>query len=192
MLIVQFPSSLHDVALEALTGPFARAQYDLMVETGLSNWVITRGKENSYGNLPNTGKFIADASFDVRGQSFFHIEIAFSQTWDNLHAKINRILEDKSVLGVLAMNIEESGKFCSPKNKSKSNDFILPNNWFKLAITSQEGDPFRRILVNGHIWMGDMNIDLRLCKRPQEGAGGDPKVVCFPHQTPMITANSLL
>jgi hypothetical protein len=85
MSIVQFPSVLHEMALEALIEPFIVAKYALQCKTGLSNWAILRGKENHYQDMPRAGTFIADASFDVDGRSMFHIEIAFSQTWDNLH-----------------------------------------------------------------------------------------------------------
>jgi len=40
--------------------------------------------------------------------------------------------------------------------------------------------------------MSNKTIDMRLCKRPQENVGSDPQIVCFPHQTPMVTPNSLL
>jgi hypothetical protein len=181
MLIVQFPSVLHEMALEAITEPFAAAKYKLMCDTGLSNWAILRGRENKYQDMPKAGAFIADASFDMGGKSMFHIEIAFSQTWDNLHAKIKRILKNETILAVLAMNICESGTFRSPTRRPKPNDFIHEGNWFKDAIASQNRDPFRRIVVDGHTWMWDITIDMRLCKRAQEDAGGDLQIVCLSH-----------
>jgi hypothetical protein len=79
MLIVQFPSALHEIAIESLVGPFSRALVNLVEETRACNGSIVRGKTNYYGYEPKAGSFIADASFDVDGESIFHIEVAFSQ-----------------------------------------------------------------------------------------------------------------
>jgi len=87
MLIVQFPSILHKYAIEALVDPFSRALFNLMDETEVCNGFILRGKTNYYEDTPKAGSFIADASFDVYGESIFHIEIAFSQTWDRQLAR---------------------------------------------------------------------------------------------------------
>jgi len=60
------------------------------------------------------------------------------------------------------------------------------------AIESQNGDPFRCIVVDGHTWMQDITINLHLCKRPQGSTGGDQQMICFPLQIPVVTPNSLL
>ena len=101
-------------------------------------------------------------------------------------------MKNDAVLAVLAMNITESPRFHSPTRRSEPDDFIEKHNWTRDTIESQNGDPFRRIMVDGHTWMRGITIDLHLCKRPQGNAGGDPQIICFPHQIPMTTPNSLL
>jgi len=122
----------------------------------------------------------------------FFISRSLSPSLDDAYAKAKRILKSDSVLAVLVVNITESSPWHGPTRRSVPDDFIERRNWMRDALESQEGDPFHHTLVNGHIWMHDIAIDMHLCKRPQGNAAGDRQLVCFPHQIPMITPNSLL
>ena len=163
-----------------------------MRQTLVCDGSILRMKEDFYGDHPEDGSFIADTSINVDGISYFFIEVAFSQAREHLQNKIERILEKPLVIAVLVVNIDELPPYRSPRQRSKPDDFIERVNFMRWAMASQNGNRFSRIMVDGNTWMSNVEITMRLYKRQQANVVAYTPEVCCPHQTLMITPNSLL
>jgi hypothetical protein len=195
MLIVQFPSILHEMGVEALTVPFVTAFHALNCEYDRlhKRWSILRGRENSYTGRFRDGLFISDASIHVRGESLFHIEVAYSQSWPSVRNKAVDIMKGNlEILGVLVLDITEvsSSPWSSPGRRSQPDDFIAERNWMEAAESSKTG-PFSRIVVDGHVWLHDIEIFMCLFERTQlEADDGDPERVGFPGLVTMVVLNS--
>jgi len=111
-----------------------------MRQTLVCDGSILRTKEDFYGDHPEDGSFIADASINMDGISYFFIKVVFSQAREHLQNKTERILEKPSVIAVLVVNIDELPPYCSPRRHSKPDDFIERVNFIRSAMASQNGN----------------------------------------------------
>jgi hypothetical protein len=150
------------------------------------------GRRLWYEHTRDTGSFIPDASLNVRGDPLLYVEVAFSQTWDDLRAKVGRILTTEaptSLLGILVMDISEAARWSSPETSSKANDFISQTDWASRFMS--RGLSFRRILANEHIWMHDVNVNFSFFDKSWRDGGADPPIVRFLGLFTVITPNSI-
>jgi hypothetical protein len=172
MLIVELPSTLHEAAVYSLTSIFQRASHELDANNYRlwKRWSILGGKENPYGDLASKGVFTADAAFEIKNLSVLLFEVGFSQGWEDLFSKANRLLNSsESVLGVIVMNIKEDPRWTKPNRRSKPDDFIGDQEkWDGIIEECQKEKPFGPIIVGGHVWMQKIKVDLCLLTKPQE------------------------
>ena len=182
MLIVQFPSTIHETGVAAISHEFSKACIQMEEqEAGLAlHWTMFHAKDSWYGDERKEGVFIADATFDVDGESLLHVEVAFSQTWSDVRAKVRRILNSRLVLGVLVMDIKEAPRWSCPSTPSVTTDFIEKRDWTRRVMESQEAEPFGRIMVDGRVWMEHIEVDVYFFDKSWKDSDGDPPKVSSP------------
>jgi phosphatidylserine/phosphatidylglycerophosphate/cardiolipin synthase-like enzyme len=126
-----------------------------------TRWKLHHNKETWYEDQKSGGLFIADVTFDVEGESVFHVEVSFSQTWNALSAKVKRILKLDNTLGVLAVNIIERPVWERRSEVSVPSDYIDKTHiWLPAVMASQESHSFGSLNVNGFTWANGVTVDV--------------------------------
>ena len=126
-----------------------------------TRWKLHHNKETWYEDQKSGGLFIVDVTFDVDGESVFHVEVSFSQSWEKLLAKVKWILKLDNTLGILVVNITEDPAWECPSWASVPNDYIdKMHMWLPAVTTSQESRPFGSLSVNGLTWANDIVVDV--------------------------------
>jgi hypothetical protein len=171
-LIVQIPSAIHEAGVSAIYREFDRAS--MLMERNSSiidrNWDFHTGAHTLYGGNERQGSFIGDMTVHVHRQSVFILEVAFSQTWEQVRAKALRILKNPAIIGVLVMKINERPSWSSPRSRSGEQDYFIEDDFNIIDLS-------RAFQLNGNVWMGRVKIDVALF---QAGHDGDPRRVSFP------------
>jgi hypothetical protein len=182
MLIVHIPSAAHESGVSAIAHELTRAMG--VVEDQhprlAGRWLNYYGRRLWYENTPEAGSFIPDASLNVRGEPLLYVEVAFSQTWADLRAKVGRILTTEaptSLLGILVMDISEEAKWSSPEMTSQANDFISQTDWASRFMNRALSFQFMR--ANGHIWMYNVNVKFSFFDKTWKDGDADPPTVRF-------------
>lgn len=108
------------------------------------------------------GQFIADMSVTAGPAAWplLYLEVGLSQKWADLLAKIKKILESPTVLGVIAIDLFEKQKFQTPDRIPTVDDYISREEWFRCVTALQTVDPFGPLVVRNHLWMGDVECNI--------------------------------
>jgi hypothetical protein len=156
-------------------------------------WKLYSGKGAWYEDDLQGGMFIPDATFSVCGEPVLYVEVAFTQSLADVRAKVGRILHDvpDSILGILVLDIAEVPKWSSPKTASVAADFVSQQDWRRLVAESRVVRPFGRIVINGHVWMENVRVNLCFFDRTWSIRDKNPPLVCSSGQTITIIANSI-
>jgi hypothetical protein len=177
-LFVQFPSSMHEDAIEALQKIFSHARFKMEEdEPAMEDRLkIQCTKQERYEGEAH-GSFISDLAIAVKHVTMLHVEVAFTQSWAQLTEKVERILDDQSLLGVLALMINEKPQWrqtqglpSHPVKPATVDDFIL--------ISSKSASPFGRVEFDGVVWMHEFTVELCFFEKGWKRCNGDPHKVC--------------
>jgi hypothetical protein len=85
----------------------------------------------------------------------------------------------RTVLGVLVINIEECPQWTSPSRASVLDNFIQKDRWEQAAGVSRERYPFGSINIGGNAWVGHVKVDICLFQTPWGTNDRDPPQVRF-------------
>jgi hypothetical protein len=189
MLIVQFPSVLHEAGIDMIIHPFIGAYLASLPQHPYlaTNLRIAKAKTNLYNeNSRGRGsRFTSDGSIEVNGDAALHVEVAFSQTLRDVLRKAARLLKIESVLAVLVVDIQEDKQFKAPTSPPSRRDFVSRQQWLDRIRPYIAEHPFDRITVDEHVWMGKIEVNMHLLMKGVDGSqAGAPEQVRFPSLIP--------
>jgi hypothetical protein len=106
--------------------------------------------------------YTSDLGLFVEANALLHTEVVFAQQWNNLLFKIDRILKDKNIWGVIVVRIREEQEW-SPRSlraRKSGTDYVPHAAWKQQIRLTQSQTPYGSLSVNGIRWIGDIRCDV--------------------------------
>ena len=150
LMVVSFFESLLDaIRRQRARNPLLKTPL-WRVHTNRSSWYQDGGDD----------QYTADLSIFFDNALLFAIEIAFTQRWEILKCKLDRMLADDGIWGALAIKITEASPYSCPTRTAMQKDFISSDAWNEQALLAQAVDEYGALSVNGIEWMKSVDVDV--------------------------------
>jgi len=166
---------MHEAAVSAIHAPFVVAMHNLsLTAPAIMNSLTLRSNQDI--KLPTgQGFYIPDLAFRAKRNNMFQLEVAFTQSFEEIRLKIACRLQDNNLLGILVIDISEKKKFSSPKTRPTEEDSIAQDHWF--AGVEREGS-FGAIKFKDQVWLNRIEVDVYLFEQGWNTSFDDPRKVC--------------
>jgi hypothetical protein len=176
-LVIEFVTEMHKSATASIVTDICCAIKELMKQSAeVKQLVIFRTNlDNHY--MDGKGYYIPDLAICVGEEEVLQVEVAFSQSFADVQAKIAHILETPSILGVLLIKITENPRWSAPTRVASKEDEVDRKTWLENA-KHEEG--FGAIKVQGITWLNSVKVEVSLFKQGWNTMGSDPIKVCLP------------
>jgi hypothetical protein len=121
--------------------------------------------------------YAADVTLFFRIFPLLHLEATFTQNWDVLRRKIDRMLLNKNTWGVLVVRLTENSTYSNPTQVVKNNDFISFDNFDAEMCRAQAADEYGTLSMNGLEWMKGVTCQVYFFPSDWEVGLADPQAV---------------
>jgi hypothetical protein len=167
---------MHEQMIEAITFPIRQAMLAMQAER--------RDLGHRFQLLMNTqveydqyhirkGYYKPDASLQMDNEEVLVLEVSFSQKWEEVRSKMGKILKYKlPIVTAIAIDIVETPRYKGPSSESKPDDFI--QDFMQQAQGIQSDHPLSSIAINGHTWMGSVQIYISIFEHGWRVTDDDP------------------
>ena len=109
------PSEVHESAIMGIGRQFEEAIAEVIRGQNLGHKFEARYNWTTWYEDDGGSTYVADMTIAYEARPLFHLEIMFSQCWSVLIAKVEHILADEGVWGVLVFRIREESEWAPPK-----------------------------------------------------------------------------
>ena len=121
--------------------------------------------------------FVADMTLFFRTLPLLHLEAAFTQNWNLLRRKIDRMLLNTNTWGVLVVRLTEKSKYSKPTRVAKNKDFISLDNFDAEMCRVQTADEYGTLSMNGLEWLKRVTCQVYFFISDWEVGLADPQAV---------------
>ena len=121
--------------------------------------------------------FVADMTLFFRTLPLLHLEAAFTQNWNLLRRKIDRMLLNTNTWGVLVVRLTEKSKYSKPTRVAKNKDFISLDNFDAEMRRAQTADEYGTLSMNGLEWLKGVTCQVYFFPSDWEVGLADPQAV---------------
>jgi hypothetical protein len=129
-----------------------------------------------YQQQDSDDEYTSDMRISHRDRTLFVLEVTFSQCWNVLKRKIDRMLADEEILAVLVIRIAETSGWSPPSRAATLEDFISSVAWIERTRTI---DGYSGISVDGLEWAKKVTCNLYFFPGDWCVEDGDPPVVSY-------------
>ena len=121
--------------------------------------------------------YAADVTLFFRIFPLLHLEAAFTQNWNLLRRKIDRMLLNTNTWGVLVVRLTEKSKYSKPTRVAKNKDFISLDNFDAEMSRAQTTDEYGTLSMNGLEWLKRVTCQVYFFISDWEVGLADPQAV---------------
>jgi hypothetical protein len=139
-------------------------------------WVLNTNKSTWYQPQDGNDEYTPNMRISHRDSKLFALEAAVTQLFSALKQKVERILADEDVLGVLVIRVAEASGRSPPSCAATQDHFISSAAWAEKIRTV---DPYCGISADGLEWAKKTTCDLIFFPRGWCIRDGDPPAVSF-------------
>jgi len=173
-------SQVHENMIITIVQPFLDAMRLQITRNPLldddGTWVLSTNKSTWYQPQHGKDEYTPDMRVSHRDSTLFALEAAASQGMYVLKLKVERILADEDVLGVLVIKVAEASGRSQPSWAAPQDYFISSAAWAERMRTV---DPYSGISADGLEWAKKTSCDLFFFPRGWCFEDGDPPAVSF-------------
>jgi hypothetical protein len=173
-------SQVHENMIITIVQPFLDAMRLQITRNPLldddGTWVLSTNKSTWYQPQHGNDEYTPDMRVSHRDSTLFALEAAASQAMNVLKLKVERILADEDVLGVLVIKVAEASGRSPPSCAATQDFFISSAAWAERMRTV---DPYGGISADGLEWAKKTSCDLFFFPRGWCVEDGDPPAVSF-------------
>ena len=141
----------------------------------LTEWQLHSCRPVWYNNAEE--HYVADMTLFFRTLPLLHLEAAFTQNWDLLRGKIDRMLLNTNTWGVLVVRLTENSRYLKPTRVVKNNDFISFDNFDAEMCRAQTADEYDALSMNGLEWVKGVTCQVYFFPSDWEAGLADPQAV---------------
>jgi len=131
-------------------------------------WTVTANSEAPYDDDDEDGgMFITDLTLCGRSSApILLLEVVFTQRWAEARHKIQKMLDQGTIFGIVAMNIKEHPVWRKPGPRVDARLPVITEDEFRrIAIQSQRADPYVGLSVGGREWTRRVTCDVYIFPR---------------------------
>jgi hypothetical protein len=151
----------------------------------LAEWELHTNRSRWFNDANE--QYVPDMSLCFRRTALLCGEFALTQPWDILRRKIDRILLDKDVRGVLVIKLTENSEnwtWSKPTRVANYNDFITFDDFDARMQRAQTADEYGALSMVGWEWMGKVTCEVYFFPGEWQVGFADPQAVsdtiCLP------------
>jgi hypothetical protein len=152
ILIVMCPSEVHESAIMGIGRQFEEAIAAVIRGQNLGHLFEARYNRTTWYEDDDEGTYVADMTIAYEAKPLFHLEIMFTQRWSVLIAKVERILADEGVWGVLVFRIREEEWGPPKRDPMTEEDFMTNYQWDTAVRLIQADNPFAGLSCGSLAW----------------------------------------
>jgi hypothetical protein len=143
------------------------------------SWMIHANRSAWYEE-GGSDQYTADMAVFYDGSLLLALEVAFTQDWDVLCRKIDRMLTDEATWGVMVVKITETSRWSPPSRAATRRDFISSDAWKERALSAQAIEEYGGLSVNGLEWTKRVTCNAFFFPSDWRIEDGDPPSVSCP------------
>ena len=174
-------SDLHEVAAviirDLLRG--AMDKQDALNPPLINAWQLHTNR-SAWFNDRQGNHYISDMTLffmpPLRPTPLLHLEVVFTQDWNVLRRKLDRMLLNPNAWGVLVLKISEASRL-KPGQPAKHANFISVDDFDEETHRAQNTDEYGALWVNGFEWMGRVTCEVYFFPSDWEVGFADPQAV---------------
>jgi hypothetical protein len=167
-LTVMAISAIHEnIAAEVHDGVGSTVARQVATNPELKyTFLLHRNRPTFYVSVLDRAKkketYTSDFSLFVDDNALLHNEVVLAQRWDDLLFKVDRILKDENVWGVIVVRVREEQEWSSSslRVRKSGTDYVPHAAWKQQIKLTQSQTPYGSLTVNGIRWIGDIRCDV--------------------------------
>jgi hypothetical protein len=147
----------------------------------LAKWQLHTNRSLWYND--DNEQYIPDIALFFRNTALFDVEVVFTQPWDPLRHKINRMLLDKDVQGVLVIKLTENSDkwtWSKPTRAATYNDFVTFDDFDAEMQRAQTADEYGALSMIGFEWVKRVTCEVYVFPGEWQVGFADPQAVSEP------------
>jgi len=162
-------SPAHDLCVARLTQEFTTVMLSQKEKygDGMENWDLLTNILTAFHD-DQGGEYVADITFIANGFTVLLGEILFTQSRPSINTKVDRMLADDHIVGVIVVHIHESSRYRPPSSSDNIfRGYVDHLTWFKKVekVKNVDVDAFKGIEIFGWEWIKDVTCSVEIIRQ---------------------------